>query len=118
MHQPSAADTDRRGDVVDVEARAGRLGPTATRVYALERGGRGQFPSNAVRFSGAVPMTVYTGRAAQTIVEASDRLPHLPLSNITCRRQRLRRNCIRDRSSPQRRVGALPAVNDPHASSI
>ena len=41
-----------------------------------------------------------------------------PLRNITCSPHRRRRNFIRDGSSRQQRVGALPAVNDPHASSI
>jgi hypothetical protein len=45
-------------------------------------------------------------------------LRHGPLRNITCRPDRLRRNGIRGGSSRQRRVGALLAVNDPHAASL
>lgn len=43
---------------------------------------------------------------------------HGPLRNITGRSHRLRRNCISDGSSRQRRLAAFPGMNDPHAASI
>ena len=63
-------------------------------------------------------MTVHTGRHQSGLENSTTFSRHGPLRNITCRPYRLRRNCIRGGSSRQRRVGALPAVNDPHAASI
>jgi hypothetical protein len=50
--------------------------------------------------------------------EAVESHSYGPLRNITCRPYRLRRNCIRDGSSRQRRAGVGRAENDKTASIL